>query len=72
MKASKKSLDFQSFKIILPLKQFFFFRGGNNMGRLQVDDVKNKDRGAYKCRVDFYKAPTLISKVVLDVIGKSD
>ena len=47
-----------------------FFRGDHDPGRLILDNVASKDQGSYKCRVDFRKAPTRISNVRLNVIGK--
>ena len=47
-----------------------FFRGDHDPGRLILESVSNKDQGVYKCRVDFRKAPTRISNVNLNVIGK--
>ena len=47
-----------------------FFRGDHDPGRLILDNVSGKDQGVYKCRVDFRQAPTRISNVNLNVIGK--
>ena len=47
-----------------------FFRGDHFPGRLVLDNVKSTDRATYKCRVDFRKAPTRISSVNLEVMGK--
>ena len=47
-----------------------FFRGDHDPGRLILDNVASKDQGSYKCRVDFRQAPTRISNVRLNVIGK--
>ena len=38
--------------------------------RLVLDNVKGRDEGSYKCRVDFRQAPTRISNIDLHVIGK--
>ena len=37
--------------------------------RLVLDNVRPGDAGGYRCRVDFYRAPTTIASLVLDVIG---
>ncbi len=34
--------------------------------------MQPRDGGAYRCRVDFYRAPTTIESMVLDVIGERD
>ena len=39
--------------------------------RLVLDNVHPGDGGVYRCRVDFYRAPTTIESMVLDVIGES-
>ena len=36
-----------------------------------MDNVKAKDEATYKCRVDFRQAPTRISNIDLNVIGKN-
>ena len=38
--------------------------------RLVLDNVRGRDEGSYKCRVDFRQAPTRISNIDLHVIGK--
>ena len=47
-----------------------FFRGDHRPSRLVLDSVKDTDAAVYKCRVDYSKAPTRISNVVLEVIGE--
>ena len=47
-----------------------FFREKAVPPHLALDRVLASDIGSYKCRVDFYKAPTQISEVLLSVIGK--
>ena len=47
-----------------------FFRGDLKPARLVIDNVKGTDAGDYRCRADFYRAPTTISHMRLDVIGK--
>lgn len=48
-----------------------FFKDQEEPPHLALDNVLASDVGSYKCRVDFYKAPTQISEVGLDVIGES-
>ena len=48
-----------------------FFKEKEEPAHLALENVLGSDVGSYKCRVDFYKAPTQISEVVLDVIGES-
>lgn len=45
-----------------------FFRGDESPGRLVLDTVQPDDGGIYRCRVDFYRAPTTIESVMLDII----
>jgi hypothetical protein len=47
-----------------------FFRGNDVPGVLVLDSVLAADAGIYTCRVDFYRAPTQISRVSLHVIGR--
>ena len=47
-----------------------FFREQESPPHLALENVLESDIGSYKCRVDFYKAPTQISEVLLNVIGK--
>ena len=47
-----------------------FFREQEAAPHLALENVLASDIGSYKCRVDFYKAPTQISEVLLNVIGK--
>ena len=46
-----------------------FFKEHGEPAHLALENVLGSDVGRYKCRVDFYKAPTQISEVVLHVIG---
>ena len=46
-----------------------FFRGDLKPARLVIDNVKGTDAGDYRCRADFYRAPTTIGHMRLDVIG---
>ena len=48
-----------------------FFKEQEEPAHLALENVLGSDAGSYKCRVDFYKAPTQISEVVLHVIGQS-
>ena len=47
-----------------------FFKEHEEPPYLALENVLASDIGSYKCRVDFYKAPTQISEVLLNVIGK--
>ena len=47
-----------------------FFRGDQKPARLVIDQVRGNDAGEYRCRADFYRAPTTISHMRLTVIGK--
>ena len=47
-----------------------FFKEQEEPAHLALENVLGSDAGSYKCRVDFYKAPTQISEVVLHVIGQ--
>lgn len=47
-----------------------FFKEHEEPPHLALENIMATDVGSYKCRVDFYKAPTQISEVVLGVIGK--
>ena len=38
--------------------------------RLTIENVNYADQSVYKCRVDFKMAPTSISSITLQVIGK--
>ena len=49
-----------------------FFKEHEEPPHLALENIMATDVGSYKCRVDFYKAPTQISEVVLRVIGKKD
>ena len=46
-----------------------FFRGDQKPSRLVIDQVQGNDAGEYRCRADFYRAPTTISHMRLHVIG---
>ena len=37
---------------------------------LWIDDLREEDRGAYRCRVDFRQAPTRNARINLEVIGE--
>ena len=39
--------------------------------KLTRDNVQYEDHSVYKCRVDFKMAPTSISSITLNVIGKN-
>ena len=47
-----------------------FFKENEEPAHLALENVLASDVGSYKCRVDFFKAPTQISEVGLDVIGE--
>ena len=47
-----------------------FFKEHDDPAHLAIENILATDIGSYKCRVDFYKAPTQISEVMLNVIGK--
>ena len=49
-----------------------FFKENEEPAHLALENVLASDVGSYKCRVDFFKAPTQISKVVLSVIGNTE
>ena len=49
-----------------------FFKEHEEPAHLALENIKATDVGSYKCRVDFYKAPTQISEVVLRVIGEEN
>ena len=46
-----------------------FFGGENKSFFLSVENLKDSDRGAYRCRVDFKQAPSRIYKLSLEVVG---
>ena len=47
-----------------------FFRGDHKPARLVIDQVQGNDAGEYRCRADFYRAPTTISHMKLHIIGR--
>ena len=47
-----------------------FFRGDQSPARLVLDNVRRSDGGVYRCRVDFYRAPTTIESMHIDIIGE--
>lgn len=47
-----------------------FFRTVTNPAALVIDDIKLKDEGIYRCRVDFNNSPTRNSRVNFTVIGE--
>ena len=44
--------------------------GPGSSSVLWVDDLREADRGAYRCRVDFRQAPTRNARINLEVIGE--
>ena len=48
-----------------------FFGGENKSAFLSIENLKDSDRGYYRCRVDFKQAPSRIYKLSLEVVGKS-
>ena len=46
-----------------------FFGGENKSSFLSIENLKDSDRGAYRCRVDFKQAPSRIYKLSLEVVG---
>ena len=47
-----------------------FFGGENKTSYLSIENLKHSDQGAYRCRVDFKKAPSQIYKLYLEVVGR--
>lgn len=47
-----------------------FFGGENRTSYLSIENLKHSDQGAYRCRVDFKKAPSQIYKLYLEVVGR--
>lgn len=45
-----------------------FFGGENKSSFLSIENLKDSDRGAYRCRVDFKQAPSRIYKLSLEVV----
>lgn len=37
---------------------------------LSIDNIKEKDEGEYRCRIDYLRSPTKNSRVKLTVIGE--
>ena len=46
-----------------------FFGGENKTSYLSIENLKQSDQGAYRCRVDFKQAPSQIYKLYLEVVG---
>ena len=46
-----------------------FFGGENKSSFLSIENLKDSDRGAYRCRVDFKQAPSRIYKLPFEVEG---
>ena len=47
-----------------------FFHADETPAKLVIDDSQTEDEGLYKCRVDFKTAPTRISEINVNVVGK--
>lgn len=45
-----------------------FFGGENKTSYLSIENLKQSDQGAYRCRVDFKQAPSQIYKLYLEVV----
>ena len=53
------------------INQFgIYFGGENQTSYLSIENLKHSDQGAYRCRVDFKKAPSKIYKLYLEVVGR--
>ena len=46
------------------------FLAKHNPARLTIKNINYQDQSVYKCRVDFKMAPTSISSITLQVVGK--
>ena len=46
-----------------------FFGGENKSSFLSIENLKDSDRGAYRCCVDFKQAPSRIYKLPFEVEG---
>ena len=47
-----------------------FFGGKNKTSYLSIENLKHKDEGSYRCRVDFKQAPSRIHKLYLQIVGE--
>lgn len=47
-----------------------FFRTMTEPSTLSIDNIKEKDEGEYRCRIDYTRSPTKNLRVKLTVIGK--